>query len=76
MASFSRWTGTQRAFREGRVGKLRQEERAGLGAAEDLSHRARREVGTTRSRVNFFMNKFKKRGFIEYNGSLKHQSLS
>ena len=25
-------------------------------------------VGTTRSRVNFFMNKFKKLGFIEYNG--------
>jgi CRP-like cAMP-binding protein len=28
-------------------------------------------VGTTRSRVNFFMNKFRKLGFIEYNGSLK-----
>jgi CRP-like cAMP-binding protein len=28
-------------------------------------------VGTTRTRVNFFMNKFKKLGFIEYNGSLK-----
>jgi CRP-like cAMP-binding protein len=27
-------------------------------------------VGTTRSRVNFFMNKFKKMGFIEYNGNL------
>jgi CRP/FNR family transcriptional regulator, cyclic AMP receptor protein len=27
-------------------------------------------VGTTRSRVNFFMNKFKKLGFIEYNGGL------
>jgi CRP-like cAMP-binding protein len=26
-------------------------------------------VGTTRSRVNFFMNKFRKLGFIEYNGS-------
>ena len=33
-------------------------------------------IGTTRSRVNFFMNKFKKLGFIEYNGSLKvNQSL-
>ena len=33
-------------------------------------------VGTTRSRVNFFMNKFKKLGFIEYNGELKiHPSL-
>jgi CRP-like cAMP-binding protein len=33
-------------------------------------------VGTTRSRVNFFMNKFRKLGFIEYNGVLKiHSSL-
>ena len=28
-------------------------------------------VGTTRSRVNFFMNKFRKLGFIDYNGVLK-----
>ena len=28
-------------------------------------------VGTTRPRVNFFMNKFRKLGFIEYNGGLK-----
>lgn len=28
-------------------------------------------VGTTRSRVNFFMNKFRRLGFIEYNGDLK-----
>jgi CRP-like cAMP-binding protein len=27
-------------------------------------------VGTTRSRINFFMNKFRKLGFIEYNGGL------
>jgi CRP/FNR family transcriptional regulator, cyclic AMP receptor protein len=27
-------------------------------------------IGTTRSRVNFFMNKFRKLGFIEYNGSI------
>jgi CRP/FNR family transcriptional regulator, cyclic AMP receptor protein len=33
-------------------------------------------VGTTRSRVNFFMNKFRKLGFIDYNGGLKvHSSL-
>jgi CRP-like cAMP-binding protein len=31
-------------------------------------------VGTTRSRVNFFMNKFRDLGFIEYNGSLKINS--
>ena len=30
-----------------------------------------RMVGTTRSRVNFFMNKFRKLGFIEYNGKIK-----
>jgi CRP/FNR family cyclic AMP-dependent transcriptional regulator len=27
-------------------------------------------VGTTRSRVNFFMNKFRKLGFIQYNGGI------
>jgi CRP/FNR family cyclic AMP-dependent transcriptional regulator len=27
-------------------------------------------IGTTRSRVNFFMNKFRKLGFIEYNGKI------
>jgi CRP-like cAMP-binding protein len=33
-------------------------------------------VGTTRSRVNFFMNKFRRLGFIDYNGTLKiHASL-
>ena len=31
-------------------------------------------VGTSRSRVNFFMNKFRKMGFIEYNGDLKINS--
>jgi CRP-like cAMP-binding protein len=33
-------------------------------------------IGTTRSRVNFFMNKFRKLGFIDYNGGLRvHSSL-
>jgi CRP/FNR family cyclic AMP-dependent transcriptional regulator len=36
-------------------------------------------IGTTRSRVSFFMNKFRKMGFIEYNGGLEglhvHSSL-
>jgi len=33
-------------------------------------------IGTTRSRVSFFMNKFRKLGFIEYNGALHiHSSL-
>jgi CRP/FNR family transcriptional regulator, cyclic AMP receptor protein len=29
-----------------------------------------RMIGTTRSRVNFFMNKFRKLGFIQYNGEI------
>jgi CRP/FNR family cyclic AMP-dependent transcriptional regulator len=33
-------------------------------------------IGTTRSRVSFFMNKFRRLGFIEYNGELEvHSSL-
>ncbi len=33
-------------------------------------------VGTTRSRVSFFMNKFRKLGFIDYNGGIEvHSSL-
>jgi CRP/FNR family transcriptional regulator, cyclic AMP receptor protein len=33
-------------------------------------------IGTTRSRVNFFMNKFRKLGFIKYNGGITiHRSL-
>jgi CRP/FNR family transcriptional regulator, cyclic AMP receptor protein len=36
-------------------------------------------IGTTRSRVNFFMNKFRKLGFVEYNGKfirINHSLLS
>ena len=33
-------------------------------------------IGTTRPRVNFFMNKFRQLGFVEYNGTLQvHSSL-
>jgi CRP/FNR family cyclic AMP-dependent transcriptional regulator len=33
-------------------------------------------IGTTRSRVSFFMNKFRRLGFINYNGNLEvHSSL-
>src|SRR6202171_5055400 len=33
-------------------------------------------IGTTRSRVSFFMNKFRKKGFIDYNGKIEvHRSL-
>jgi CRP/FNR family cyclic AMP-dependent transcriptional regulator len=44
--------------RERRIPKISQETLAEM-------------VGTTRSRVNFFMNKFRDLGFIEYNGDLK-----
>jgi CRP/FNR family transcriptional regulator, cyclic AMP receptor protein len=42
-----------------------------------ISHETLAEmIGTTRSRVNFFMNKFRKLGFIDYNGHLTiHASL-
>jgi CRP/FNR family transcriptional regulator, cyclic AMP receptor protein len=43
-----------------------------LGKVPKISQETLAEmVGTTRSRVNFFMNKFKKLGFVEYNGGLK-----
>jgi CRP-like cAMP-binding protein len=33
-------------------------------------------IGTTRSRVSFFMNRFRKLGFVEYDGRIKvHKSL-
>lgn len=33
-------------------------------------------IGTTRSRVSFFMNKFRQLGFIDYNGRIEvHSSL-
>ena len=33
-------------------------------------------IGTTRSRVSFFMNKFRKLGLIDYNGNIEiHSSL-
>jgi CRP/FNR family transcriptional regulator, cyclic AMP receptor protein len=42
-----------------------------------LSHQVLAEmVGTTRPRVNFFMNRFRKKGFIHYDGGLEvHRSL-
>lgn len=51
------------------------------GVAEAVIPRISQEVlaemiGTTRSRVNFFMNRFRKLGFIEYNGKIRvHSSL-
>jgi len=48
----------QQAGAEGKIPTISQETLAEM-------------VGTTRSRVNFFMNKFRDLGFIEYNGGLK-----
>jgi CRP-like cAMP-binding protein len=51
------------------------------GAPEKVVPRISQEVlaemvGTTRARVNFFMNRFRKLGFIEYNGEIEvHPSL-
>jgi CRP-like cAMP-binding protein len=52
-----------------------------LGKPEPLIPRITQEtlaemVGTTRSRVSFFMNRFRKLGLIEYNGRIQvHKSL-
>jgi len=43
----------------------------------NLSHELLAQmVGTTRSRVTFFMNRFRKLGFVQYNGEMQvHSSL-
>jgi CRP/FNR family cyclic AMP-dependent transcriptional regulator len=48
-----------------------------VGEVPVLSHQVLAEmVGTTRPRVNLFMNRFRKRGFISYNGQMAvHKSL-
>lgn len=41
-------------------------------ALPDISQQTRAEmIGVTRSRVSFYMNKFRKLGFVDYNGTLK-----
>ena len=56
---------------------LRAHDVAADASVPILSHETLAEmVGTTRSRVNLFMNKFKRMGFIEYDDGLKiHPSL-
>lgn len=48
-----------------------------LPVVEKFSHETLAEmIGTTRSRVTFFMNRFRKLGFIDYNGGMHvHSSL-
>jgi CRP-like cAMP-binding protein len=59
--------------------RLAHLDRKGPAAVEIpiLSHQVLAEmVGTTRSRVNLFMNRFRKKGFINYDGGLEiHQTL-
>jgi CRP-like cAMP-binding protein len=47
------------------------------GAIPDITQEALAEmIGTTRSRVSFFMNRFRKLGYIDYNGHIQvHKSL-
>ena len=51
-----------------RYGKQEQPERILAKVSQETLAKM---VGTTRSRVNFFMNKFRKLGFIQYNGKIK-----
>jgi CRP/FNR family cyclic AMP-dependent transcriptional regulator len=54
--------------------RLAHLDKNGRAAAEIpvLSHQVLAEmVGTTRSRVNLFMNRFRKKGYIDYNGVLE-----
>jgi CRP/FNR family cyclic AMP-dependent transcriptional regulator len=50
------------------------ENQSGLTIAKISQETLAEMVGTTRSRVNFFMNKFRKLGFIKYNGGLEVNS--
>ena len=46
------------------------------GGRTKATYQKGRLIGTTRSRVSFFMNKFRDLGLIEYNGDLRiHTSL-
>ena len=45
-------------------------EQVGLAVQETLAEM----IGTTRSRVSFFMNRFRKLGFISYNGKIEVNS--
>ena len=54
-----------------KLARLRENNAAPDAAVPTLSHETLAEmVGTTRSRITFFMNKFRKMGLIEYNGHL------
>ena len=54
-----------------KLSRLREHDLAPDSMIPLMSHEVLAEmVGTTRSRINFFMNKFRKLGLIDYNGGL------
>ena len=54
-----------------KLARLRQDDAVAVGGIPLLSHETLAEmVGTTRSRITHFMNKFRSLGLIEYNGEL------
>jgi CRP/FNR family transcriptional regulator, cyclic AMP receptor protein len=58
------------------LAKFDQEGAAGPIPIELSQETLAEMIGTTRSRVSFFMNKFRKQGFISYNGKIEvHRSL-
>ena len=59
------------------IGQFWKGRTAGANSREDQSESILAEmIGTTRSRLSHFMNKFRKLGFIDYNGHLEvHNSL-
>src|SRR5581483_8444406 len=53
------------------LARLREHDIAPAASLPDVSHETLAEmVGTTRSRITHFMNKFRSMGLIEYNGEL------
>ena len=53
-----------------------EEGRRNRSSRKSVRKRLQEMIGTTRSRVSFFMNKFRKLGLIDYNGSIEiHSSL-
>jgi CRP/FNR family cyclic AMP-dependent transcriptional regulator len=49
---------------------LRRREQPQMVLIKASQERLAQLIGTTRSRVNFFMNKFRKLGFIKYTGEI------
>ncbi len=60
-----------------KLAAARNENESGLVGLSITQETIARMVGTTRSRISSFMNKFRRLGYIDYNGDLKvHDSLN